>query len=87
MDCLSAAFAQRGIDYRSTFSSQRPIADLTQRYFVRERAFGKNWLLVGGTFIQIWYPSSSGLWTVVAAAGMAPHLINEPMRFGAHTNP
>lgn len=79
---MDAAFARRGIDYREVFPDTDRIQELRQRYYVRERAFGANWLLAGGTFVTIWFPSSSGLWTAVAAAGMAPRLVEEPVAMG-----
>ena len=45
---------------------------------MRERAWGANWLLAGGGFVNIWFPSSTGLWTATAAAGMAPRLLEDP---------
>ena len=51
---------------------------------MRDRAYGQNWLLVGGTYITIWFPSSAGLWTVTAACGMAERLMDEP-KLGATT--
>jgi flavin-dependent dehydrogenase len=83
MGQLDDAFARRGIKYREEFREPRPVQSLTHRYSVRDRAYGGNWLLVGGTFIQIWFPSSAGLWTTIAAAGMAPQLIEQPLQRGA----
>lgn len=83
LDRLADAFARRGIDYRAVFPETTPTQDLKHRYYVRERAWGANWLLAGGTFVTIWFPSSSGLWTATAAAGMAPRLVREPRRIGA----
>ncbi|HUP20434.1 MAG TPA: hypothetical protein VM778_10830 [Gemmatimonadota bacterium] len=81
---LDAAFARRGVDYRAEYpdTEEKPL-ELRHKYFVRERAYGANWLLAGGTFVSIWFPSSSGLWTAVAAAGMAPRLLEEPLKAGA----
>lgn len=78
MRTLSDAWARRGIDYRKVFPEERPIQQLRHSYFLRDRAYGKNWLLVGPTFITIWFPGSTGLWTVLAAAGMGKRLIERP---------
>jgi flavin-dependent dehydrogenase len=78
MHTLSEAWRRRGVDYRPIFPEERPIQQLRHSYFVRDRAFGANWLLVGPTFITIWFPGSTGLWTVLAAAGMAKRLVERP---------
>ncbi len=79
MNLLERAFARRGLDFRPYYPELfQPIQQLRHSYFVRERAYGANWLLAGGGFINIWFPSSTGLWTATAAAGMAPRLIADP---------
>ena len=78
MERLASAWRRRGVDYVSVFPQQQPIQQLRHSYFVRDRAYGGNWLLVGPTFITIWFPGSTGLWTVCAAAGMAHRLIENP---------
>ena len=79
MDLLERAYRRRGLDYRPLYPEQhQPIQELRHTYFVRERAYGANWLLAGGGFINIWFPSSTGLWTATAAAGMAARLIKDP---------
>ncbi|MSP60833.1 MAG: hypothetical protein EXR72_10920 [Myxococcales bacterium] len=75
---LDEAFRRRGLDYRPLYPDQQPIQDLRHRYSVRQRASGRNWLLVGGSFITIWFPSSTGLWTATAAAALAPRLLDRP---------
>jgi hypothetical protein len=79
MELLERAFVRRGLDFRPFYPTQfAPIQELRHRYFVRERAHGANWLLAGGGFVNIWFPSSTGLWTATAAAGMAPRLVEDP---------
>ncbi len=78
MGLLESAWRRRGLDFRPLFPEEQPIQELRHSYFVRDRACGKNWLLVGPSFITIWFPSSTGLWTVNAAASMAPRLLEKP---------
>ena len=75
---LESAWRRRGVDFRPIYPDEQPIQELRHTYFVRERAWGANWLLVGPSFITIWFPSSTGLWTVNGAASMAPRLLDEP---------
>jgi hypothetical protein len=75
---LELACKRRGLDIRAHYPEMVPIEELRHTYFVRDRAWGKNWLLVGPTYITAWFPGSTGLGTVVTAAGMAPRLIQKP---------
>jgi flavin-dependent dehydrogenase len=77
-EALAAAWRRRGIDFAKLYPDRQPIQQLRHSYFVRDRAYGRNWLLVGPTYITIWFPGSTGLWTVCAAAGMAKRLIEKP---------
>jgi flavin-dependent dehydrogenase len=81
---LDAAYRRRGLDYRAVYPEAHPQPDVVHTYGVRDRAYGRNWLLVGGSFITGWFPASSGLWTATAAAGLIPELLAEPMRVGAY---
>lgn len=78
MELLERACLRRGMDIRAHYPEMVPIEELRHTYFVRDRAWGKNWLLVGPTYITAWFPGSTGLGTVVTAAGMAPRLLKEP---------
>jgi hypothetical protein len=79
MALLERAYYRRGLELRRFYPEQfQPIQELRHGYFVRERAWGRNWLLAGGGFVNIWFPASTGLWTATAAAGMAPALIENP---------
>jgi flavin-dependent dehydrogenase len=81
---LNAAYRRRGVDYPDLFPEQRRcIKELTHRYYLRERAYGANWLLVGGAYIGVWFPSSSGLWTTVAATYLVPGILEQPEELGA----
>ncbi|GMV93634.1 MAG: hypothetical protein AMXMBFR82_34120 [Candidatus Hydrogenedentota bacterium] len=83
MRLLDAAYARRGIDYRSSFQTAVATQEVRHRYFVRDRAYGANWILVGGTFVQIWFPSSSGVWATTAVTGMIRTLLENPSYAGA----
>jgi hypothetical protein len=61
---------------------RREICELTHRYYIRERAYGPNWLLVGGSYVSVWFPSSAGLWTTVAACRLLPHIFDQPEELG-----
>ncbi|MCL4692159.1 MAG: hypothetical protein KJ060_06585, partial [Candidatus Hydrogenedentes bacterium] len=83
MRLLDAAYARRSIDYRSSFQTAVATQKVRHRYFVRDRAYGANWILVGGTFVQIWFPSSSGVWATTAVTGMIRTLLENPSYAGA----
>ena len=76
MQLLDAAFARRGVNYRSLFPETKVVKELEHAYFIRHRAYGSNWLLAGGSYLQIWFPSSSGFSMSTLAAHLAPHFIN-----------
>lgn len=79
--CLSAC-ANRGLAWSDLYTSTGPLSDVSNRYFCRSRAFGANWALGGGAFIQLWFPSSAGVGTAATAAHLAPRLVREPLVAG-----
>lgn len=84
MRLTNEAYVRRGIDYPTEFPDRvKPIQQLTHKYYTRDRAYGKNWLLVGGTFLSVWFPSSAGLWSVAAANRLIPAILDDPLKFGA----
>lgn len=81
---LNEAYARRGIDSPTLFpEQQRAIMELSHRYYLRDRAYGANWLLVGASYLSVWFPSSAGLWTSVAACHLVPHIFDRPQELGA----
>ena len=82
LDRTAAAFARYGIEYRRRFSRQVEIKGLRHSYFVYERAYGANWLLAGPSFCQVWWMAGAGVGTALAAARLAPRLIEDPQRWG-----
>jgi flavin-dependent dehydrogenase len=84
MRLTNAAYADRGVDFPDLFPDrEKPIMELTHKYYSRGRAYGKNWLLVGGSYISVWFPSSAGLWTVAAANRLIPRILDDPLKYGA----
>jgi flavin-dependent dehydrogenase len=53
------------------------------RHFLHDRAYGRNWLLAGGTFCLMWFAASAGISSGFAAAHVAPRFIRDPERYGA----
>ncbi len=83
LELTAAAFARYGIDYRQRFSRRAEIKGLEHSYFVYERAYGANWLLAGPSFCQVWWMAGAGVGTALAAARLAPRLLDDPARWGA----
>ncbi len=79
---LEHAYARRGVDYRTVYPEETVTCSLRHRYFVHQRAYGRNWLLVGPSFCQIWYMSGSGVGTSLAAARIASQFMDSPMTIG-----
>ncbi|MEM7125452.1 MAG: hypothetical protein AAF702_03945 [Chloroflexota bacterium] len=79
---LDAAFARRGFAYSNDFPNTKPIAELCHEHFIRERAFGSNWLLAGTGYLQLWFPTAAGVVSTMWAARLAPRFLHEPLRTG-----
>lgn len=75
---LAQACARRGWDYRARFPDAEAPNELRHEYYTRDRAHGANWLLAGGAFQQIWFPTASGVWSTTLAAAVAPAVLGDP---------
>lgn len=83
MVMLGAAYAKRGIPYLAHFPNPAELIAIPyQQYFFHERAYGKNWLLAGPSYGQVWFPSSSGVGTSLIAGFIAADIINRPDEVG-----
>ncbi len=83
MAFLGAAYARRGIPYLDYFPNPAQLISLPyQQYFIHERAYGKNWLLAGPSYGQVWFPSSSGVGAALVAAYIAADIIHNPEEAG-----
>ena len=78
------AFERRGIEVSTLFPERDRVFDITHRYFKRSRAYGRNWFLAGGTYQQVWFPTSSGVSTSTLAAKLAPQLLQDVDRWGSY---
>lgn len=80
---LGAAYARRGMPYLEHFPKPAEVMSVPyQQYFFHERAYGKNWLLAGPSYGQVWFPSSSGVGTSLIAGYIAADIINNPEEVG-----
>ena len=77
------AYRRRGINFLDVFDCPKPAIVIPyQQYFYHERAFGQNWLLAGPSYGQVWFPSSSGVGSSLAAAYIAPGILRNPRALG-----
>jgi len=83
MDLLAAAYARRGMPYMDYFPKpSRQLSVPYQQYFFHERAYGKNWLLAGPSYGQVWFPSASGVGAALVAGFIAADIIKSPEEVG-----
>lgn len=68
---LVAAWNRRG-PALDAFADHAPLQSLQHSYHARARGTGANWMVCGGGFLQVWFPTSSGLWGTMLAAALAP---------------
>lgn len=83
LDRAAAAFERCGIDYRRRYPNKVEPRGLRHSYFAYDRAAGANWLLAGPSACQVWWLASAGVGTALAAAQLAPKLLQDPLRWGA----
>ncbi len=82
-ELLGAAYARRGMPYLEYFPNPTHRTSVPyQQYFFYERAYGKNWLLAGPSFGQVWFPSSSGVGAAMVAGYIAADIIQNPEQVG-----
>ncbi|HEX5075030.1 MAG TPA: hypothetical protein VFW03_17565 [Gemmatimonadaceae bacterium] len=83
LERIAAAFARYGVDYRRRYVDPAELKALRHQYFSYDRASGANWLLAGPSYCQVWWMSGAGVGTALAAALLAPKLLQDPQRWGA----
>jgi flavin-dependent dehydrogenase len=83
IDLLAEAYARRGLPYLDFFpNSTKLMAIPYQQYFFHDRAYGKNWLLAGPSYGQVWFPSASGVGAALVAGKIAEDIIDSPEEVG-----
>lgn len=83
LNLTERAFARYGVCYRDRFSHAVSVMGLRHRYFIHERAYGRNWVLAGPSYCQVWWMAGAGVGTALAAADLAPRLLQDPLRWGS----
>jgi len=76
------AFRRRGLIYRDRHPEPTRPRSLRHRYFVHERGYGANWLLVGPSYGQVWWMSGTGVASALAAARIAAWFVRSPQAAG-----
>ena len=83
MELLAAAYARRGMPYMDYFPNpSKQLSVPYQQYFFHKRAYGKNWLLAGPSYGQVWFPSASGVGAAMVAGFIAADIIKSPEEVG-----
>ncbi len=83
MDLLGQAYARRGLTYLQYFPNPTKLMSIPyQQYFFYDRAYGKNWLLAGPSYGQVWFPSASGVGAALVAGRIASRIIDSPDEIG-----
>jgi flavin-dependent dehydrogenase len=77
---LDRAYKRRGIDYRQDYAQETEIVSIRNQYFKHEYAGGSNWLLAGGTYSQVWFPTGSGVATSLYTARFAERFLTSPQK-------
>jgi flavin-dependent dehydrogenase len=83
LQLLGEAWARRGLPYLEFFPNPTKRMSIPyQQYFFYDRAYGKNWLLAGPSYGQVWFPSSSGVGAAMVAGRIAARIIDSPQVIG-----
>ncbi len=77
------AFRRRGICYRDRYPCHTLIKSHPNQYYVQERAYGANWLLVGPAYISVCWIAGAGIGSILAAAEIAAPVLKNPRKYGA----
>ncbi|MEX1362786.1 MAG: tryptophan 7-halogenase [Nannocystaceae bacterium] len=83
VDALERALERRGMSVGRSYPRAGAVRHVTHRHFVRERAYGANWLLAGTAFGRVWSPASASLSGAVSAAYLAPRFVDDPQAVGS----
>lgn len=82
IDMLDRACARFGLPVDQAYPQVGELQALSHRYSMWSRAHGANWLLAGGTFGQVWFPTSTGVSTAAMAAYLASSHLRRPREVG-----
>jgi flavin-dependent dehydrogenase len=76
------AYARRGLHYCRRYPHPAEVMSVRHRFFLHERAYGGNWLLVGTAYCQIWWMSGAGVGMALSAAQVAVRMLQHPRKVG-----
>lgn len=82
LQCVREAFTCYGVDYGSLVDRHSRIGKARMEFYTHPCAFGSNWLLAAAAHTQVWWPTSAGVDTSVAAANVAVPFLRNPKTVG-----
>ena len=82
LECVLAAFAGRGIHFVDEYEDRSRAATAKMEFYTHACSYGANWLLASAAFMQVWWPTSAGMDTSVAAAQVAVPFLTQPAAVG-----
>ena len=80
---VAEAFAEYGVTFMDECVDRSRLATAKMEFYTHARGYGSNWLLAGAAHTQVWWPTSGGVDTSVAAANMAVPFLTQPQEMGA----
>lgn len=80
---VQKAFALYDVHYAEVVEKQSRVGRARIEFYTHACTHGANWLLASAAHTQIWWPTSSGIDTSVAAALVAAQFIRNPKQVGA----
>lgn len=80
MTLLNNAFARRGLNYRKFYNEETNIVSMPNQNRIFNRLYGKNWLLVGGTYCNVLFTTSAGLTLCLFVGLLADKFLKHPKK-------
>ena len=82
LNSVHDAFASYGVTYLDECDTRSRLGTAKMEFYTHARTHGANWLLTSAAHTQVWWPTSGGVDTSVAAAHAAVPFLKQPQAVG-----